>query len=179
LDFSKFKTPDWMMMGAGVAMLILGFVLPWSTISVGGFSDSGDNPFNYFFTGGIAWILVSAVGVLVLLRGLDKLPTTQPWSLIFVGASGLAAILMIIRLILGGRSELGIDLDRGAGMYVAGICAIVCAVGAVMGFQAGGGELSDLKDMDKLKQSFADAGDGGDDAPPPPPPPPAPPAPDA
>ncbi len=148
-------------------MLILGFVLPWSTVNIGGFSDSGDNPFNYFFTGGIAWILVSAVGVLALLRALGKLPESQPWPLIFLGASGIAAILMILRILLGGRSELGIDLDRGSGMYVAAIAAIVTAAGAFMNFQASGGELSDLTDMDKLKQSFSDSDDG---TPPPPPP---------
>ncbi len=168
----NFKTADWLMVGGGIGMLVLGFVLPWSTVSIGGFSDSGDNPFNYFLTGGIAWILVSAVGILALLRALGRLPESQPWTMIFLAAAGLGALLMIIQLILGGRSELGIDLDRGAGMYVSGLCAIVAAAGAFMNFQASGGELSDLTDMDKLKESFAgdDSGNTGGDTPPPPPP---------
>lgn len=161
----KFKTSDWMMVGGGGLMLIC-FVLPWSSFSIGGFSESGDNPFNYFFTGGIAWLLVVAVGILALLNVLGKLPATQPWHLIFLAAAGLGALLMILRVLIGGRSELGIDLDRGYGMYVAAIAAIVAGAGAFMNFQAAGGELSDLTDMDKIKESF-----GGDDAPPPPPPP--------
>lgn len=146
-------------------MLILGFVLPWSTISIGGFSESGDNPFNYFITGGIAWLLVVAVGVLALLKALGKLPETQPWGIIFLAMAGVATLLMLIQVILGGRSEIGIDLDRGIGMYGALIWAGVAAGGAFMNFQAGGGELSDLTDMGKLKDAF-----DGDDAPPPPPP---------
>jgi hypothetical protein len=150
-------------------MLILGFVLPWSTISIGGFTDSGDGPFNYFLTGGIAWLLVVGVGVLALLKALGKLPATQPWGIIFLGMAGLATLLMLIRVILGGRSELGIDLDRGIGMYGGFVWAAVAAAGAFLHFQEGGGELSDLKDMDKIKGAF-DKDGGGDSAPPPPPP---------
>lgn len=146
-------------------MLILGFILPWSSISIGGFSDSGDSPFNYFITGGIAWLLVVAVGVLALLKALGKLPATQPWGIIFLAMAGVATLLMLIQVILGGRSEIGIDFDRGIGMYGALIWAGVAAGGAFMNFQAGGGELSDLTDMGKLKDAF-----DGDDAPPPPPP---------
>lgn len=173
----NFKVHDWLMVGAGAVMLTAGLVLDWSTVDTGFGSVSGDSPFNYFLTGGISWLLVVAVGVLALLNALGKLPPSQPWSLIMLGAAGLAALLMIIRIIVGGRSELGIDLDRGPGMYVAALCAIVAAVGAFLNFQAGGGDISDLTDMNKLKKSFSgdDAGStsttGGDTQPPPPPPP--------
>lgn len=152
------------MVGGGAAMLILGFALPWSSISFGGVSSTGDGPFNYFITGGIAWLLVVAVGVLALLKALGKLPATQPWGIIFLAMAGIATLLMLIQVILGGRSELGIDLDRGIGMYGGLVWAAVTAAGAFMSFQAGGGELSDLTDMNKLKDAF-----DGDDAPPPPP----------
>ncbi len=107
LDFSKFKVHDWLMIGGGAAMLLLGMLLDWTKIDFGGFSTSGDGPFDYFFTGGIAWILVVAVGVLALLNQLGKLPPTQPWPLIFLGATGVAAILMILRILLGARIRPG------------------------------------------------------------------------
>ena len=88
MDFSKFKIHDWLMVGGGAAMLILGMALDWS--SFGGVS--GDGPFDYFFTGGIAWLLVVAVGVLAFLASPGKLPENQPWPLIFLGATALAAI---------------------------------------------------------------------------------------
>ncbi len=168
MDFSKFKTADWLLVGGGAAMLILGFVLPWSTVSAFGVSESGDGPFDYFLTGGIAWLLIVAVGVLALLRVLGKLPESQPWPLIFLAGAGLATLLMLLRVILGGRELVpGFDADRGIGMYGALIWSAVALAGAFMSFQASGGELSDLTDVDKIKGSFS----GGDDKPPPPPPP--------
>lgn len=184
VDFSKFKVSDWLMIGGGVAMLILGFVLPWS--KVGDFT--GDGPFDYFFTGGIAWIIVVVIGALAFAKGLGKLPEDKPWPLIFLIANGVAVILMLLRLILGGRDlGFGLDADRGLGMYGAFLWAILGAVGAYMSFTEAGGELGHLTDMDKMKSSFSGNGDskgdssggdaGGDT--PPPPPPPAPPAPPA
>ena len=166
MDFSKFKTSDWLMVGGGAAMLILGFALDWTKIDSALGSAGGDGPFNYFFTGGIAWLLVVAVGVLAFMRATGKLPESQPWSLIFVGATGLATLLMLLRVILGARFDFA---SRGIGMFGGLIWAAVAAAGAFMNFQASGGELSDLTDMNKIKGAF----DGNDDTMPPPPPPPA------
>ena len=82
--------------------------------------SSGDGPFDYFFTGGIAWFLVVAVGVLAFLHPPASCRPTQPWPLIFLGATALAAILMILRILLGGRDVGGgFEVDRGTGMYLA------------------------------------------------------------
>ena len=133
-------------------MLILGMALDWS--SFGGVS--GDGPFDYFFTGGIAWILVVAVGVLAFLHAGGKLPDTQPWSLIFLGATGLAAILMILRILIGGH-----DVGGGSRSTAVPECMPPSSgpashwPAAVMNFTASGGNFNDLKDMDKLKGSFS------------------------
>lgn len=174
MDFSKFKTPDWLMIGGGLAMLVLGFVLDWTSVDTGFGSASGDGPFDYFFTGGLAWLLVVAVGVLALLHVMGKLPANQPWPLIFLAGTGLAVVLMLLRIILGARFDFA---DRGIGMYGAFLWAAIAAAGAYLNFQASGGNLKDLTDVDKLKSSFAK--NGGNDEMPPPPPPPAPPAPPA
>jgi hypothetical protein len=173
VDLSKFKVSDWLMIGGGIAMLILGFVLPWSKVG----SFTGDGPFDYFFTGGIAWILVVVVGALAFAKALGKLPEDKPWPLIFLIATGVGALLMILRIILGGRDlGFGLDADRGIGMWGALVWTIVGTAGAYMAFTEAGGELGHLTDMNKMKSSFS--GDGtsksdGDDAPPPPPLPPA------
>jgi hypothetical protein len=178
MDFSTFKTSDWLMIGGGIAMLILGFVLDWTTVDTIVGSTGGDGPFDYFFTGGIAWLLVVAVGGLAAANAMGKLPATQPWPLIFLAGTGLATLLMLLRLILGARFDFA---DRGIGMYGAFVWAAVAAAGAFMNFQASGGDIKDLTDVDKLKSSFS-KGDspggsqGGDMPPPPPPAPPAPPA---
>lgn len=165
MDFSKFKIHDWLMIGGGAAMLILGFALDWTSIDTGFGSASGDGPFDYFLTGGIAWVLVVAVGVLALLRAAEMLPDNRPWTVIFVGATGLATILMVLRIVLGARFDIA---DRGIGMWGALVWSGLALAGAVMGFQAGGGHLSDLTDVNKLKESFAST--SGGDVPPPPPP---------
>jgi len=153
-------------------MLLLGLVLDWTSVSIAGFSTSGDGPFNYFFTGGIAWILVVGVGVLALLNQLGKLPPTQPWPLIFLGASGLAAILMVLRILLGARFD---GADRGIGMYGAVVWTGISLAGAIMNFTASGGTVNDLKDMNRLKASFGRPAGGMPPPPPPPSPPPPPP----
>jgi hypothetical protein len=50
--------------------------------------------------------------------------------------------------------------------------AAVAAAGAFMNFQASGGDIKDLTDVDKLKASFSKGATTSDDMPPPPPPPP-------
>jgi len=171
MDFSKFKTPDWLMIGGGVAMLILGMALDWTSVDAGFGTVTLDGPFNYFLTGGLAWLLVVAVGLAAAALALEKLPPTQPWPLIFLGATGIAVVLMLIQLLIGGRE----GADRGIGMYGAFIWSAIALAGAFLNFQASGGDIKDLTDVDKLKASFSK----GDDVAPPPPPPPAPPAPPA
>jgi hypothetical protein len=172
MDTSNFKMPDWLMIGGGAAMLILGFALDWTTVDTGFGSASGDGPFDYFITGGLAWILIVAVGGLAVARGLGKLPETQPWPLIFLGMASLGPLLMLLCLLLGARFDFA---DRGIGMYGALVWAVIAEVGAYLNFTSSGGDLKDLTDMDKLKSSFSQgSGASGDGTPPPPPPPNAP-----
>jgi hypothetical protein len=170
MDTSNFKMPDWLMIGGGAAMLILGFALDWTTVDTGFGSASGDGPFDYFITGGLAWILIVAVGGLAAAHGLGKLPESQPWPLIFLGMASLGTLLMLLCLLLGARFDFA---DRGIGMYGALVWAIIAEVGAYLNFTSSGGDLKDLTDMDKLKSSFSQGGGASGDGTPPPPPPPA------
>lgn len=172
MDFSKFKTSDWLMIGGAAVMLICGMFINWA--SFGGYS--GNNAFDYFFTGGIAWILVVATGVVAfLLAGGMIKRDGLPWPLVLLAAAGLGGLLMLLRLILGGGSvgedPFEVDLDRAAGMYLSFIGAAAAAAGAFMNFTASGGSMSDLTDMDKIKSQFGGNGGGGSTPPPPPPPP--------
>ena len=88
MDLSKFKTPDWLVVGGAVLFLIGGF-LDWITVEVAGFSATGGNVFDYFFTGIVPWLLIIATAVLtvLLLTGTMKAGTV-PWPMIFVVATG-------------------------------------------------------------------------------------------
>jgi hypothetical protein len=181
VDLSKFKTSDWLKVGGGLGFLIFGF-FNWISYSVDGaegFGTSGSdgNVFDFFFTGTIPWILVIGTAVITVLLVMGTLkPGSLPWPLIMLAATALAVLLLLIRLLfnpLDGKDEaeaLGIDVGRGIGMWLSTLSAIVALVGAFLGFKESGGDLNDLKDMNKLKGQFSGA--GGDSAPPPPPPPP-------
>jgi hypothetical protein len=163
VDRSKFRPGDWLLLAGGAVMLIFGLALDWTTS--GGLS--ADNAFDYFFTGGISWLLVVGAGIIAVLLAVDAIRTgTTPWPLLLVLGTGLATVLMFIRLLLGGRD----DFNRGAGMWVAFFAAAVAFAGAVMNFTTSGGKLSDLTDIDKLRSAFR--GSAGRSMPPPPPPPP-------
>jgi hypothetical protein len=176
VDFSKFKTSDWLKIGGALGFLIFGF-FKWVKVSAGGFSASGGNVFDFFWTGTLPWILVLATGVVTFLLATGTMKQgTFPWPLVMLIATGLAALLLLIRLIfnpLDGKDAIesfGGEVSRGIGMILSVISGLVAFAGAFMGFKESGGDFSDLKDMNKLKASFQ-GGSGSSAAPPPPPPP--------
>ncbi len=179
MDLSKFKTSDWLKVGGGVLMLIAGF-LAWISIDVpsaaGSFSPSEPNAFDFFWTGTLPWILVIAVGVITFLLASGMLKSgSAPWPLVMLGATGLAALLVLIRVLFNPGVETGsgggFSISRGIGMWLALIACILAVVGAVQGFTESGGDLKDLTDVNKLKQSLNQGGQRGRGTPPPPPPP--------
>jgi hypothetical protein len=174
MDFSKFKTSDWLIVGGGVLTLIGGLFLDWINFGVS-FSDG--NAFDFTLTGALPWLLVIAATVITVLLILEKLDAkAQPWPLILLGGTSFAALLLLIRVVF--NPGIGGEASRGTGMLLTFVAALIATAGAVLNYQASGGELSDLTDMDKLKASFSSSGkDGGSDKPPPaaadtPPPPP-------
>jgi hypothetical protein len=183
MDFSKFKTPDWLIVGGGIAVIIGGLFLDWVSVDFGGFgSASGGNAFDFTFTGALPWLLVVASAVVTVLVLMEVLSKDQaPWTLIVLAATALSAVLLLIRIIF--NPGVGEGVDRGMGMYLTFLGAAVAAAGAFLNFQASGGDIKDLTDVDKLKASFAKNDGGSDEMPPPPPPsdqtPPPPPPPPA
>ena len=183
MDFSKFKPSDWLKAGGGLVMLIAYFLTWWELDYPG--VDSGVSGSEYFFTGTVPWILLVVIGVLTVLAVMDvfKLPATIPAPLVFLAASALSLLLLIVRFFSDGvDSVAGFDVPtkRGAGLYLALLAGIAVFVGCLLGFKESGGNLNDLKDMNKIKGQFGGGGGGGTPPPPPPgggysPPPPPPP----
>ena len=178
MDFSKFRTSDWLIIGGGIGIFIFGF---FSWVTVSGFG-SGGNVFDFFFTGTIPWILLIAAAVVTFLLIQGTLKQDQlPWPIVILAATALASLLLLLRLIFNpieGKDLIeaaGGDVGRGIGMFLSVVSGLVATAGAFLNFQASGGNIKDLTDVDKLKSSFSK----GDNAVPPPPPPPAPPAPPA
>ena len=106
-------------------------------------------------------------------------PGNVPWPLIMLVATGLAALLLLIRLFfnpIDGKDAIesvGGSVGRGIGLILSAISGFVAFAGAFMGFKESGGEFNDLTDMDKIKASFGSgARQQRPSASPPPPPPP-------
>lgn len=171
MDVSKFKISDWLMVGGGLGFLIFGTFFDWAKIEIAGISASDGNAFDWFFRGTIPWLLVVGTGVVAfLLAGGVIKRSGLPWPIILLAATGLATLLVLL-LLLTGPDKDGFDLDRAAGLWLSFVAAVVALVGAVMNFQAAGGDFKDLTDMNKLKGQFGGSTAGRSSAPPPPPPP--------
>ena len=69
-----------------------------------------------------------------------------------------AAVILLGTMMLLGPDESGVDLGRGLGLYVAFAASIVTLVGAFQEFIAGGGNVKDLTDVDKIRDSFKKKG---------------------
>lgn len=152
MDFSKLKTPDWLKVGGAAGMLIFGF-FAWAKFEFMGISTTGNNVFDYPVRGIISWVLVIGIGVVTLLGVQGKQVGKVQWPMISVLATGLATVLMLLMVVLG-PDDSGVDLKPALGLWLAFVSTIVAFVGSLMAFTGGGGNLKDLTDVNKLKDSF-------------------------
>jgi hypothetical protein len=139
VDLNKLTTSDKVIAGSGI-LLFIAYFLPWFKID-NGLGDSvsfngGDVGF-LFATLPMLIGLVMA-GVVIASKMFDvKLPDLPvPWGQAHLGLGGLAALLVILKLLIG-EDVFGFDLDRGFGLFVAVLAAIGLAAGGFMKYQAG------------------------------------------
>jgi hypothetical protein len=173
MDLSKFKTSDWLKIGGGAGVLIFGF-LPWISFDTGIIGSISASAFDFTLTGIFPWLLLVAAGVITFLLATEKLNSKLPWPLILLAATGLGALLIVFRLIAGAPGESFDGISRGIGLYLSTLAGLASAAGGFLGFKESGGDLNDLKDVNKLKAAFDNGtppASGGGDMPPPPPPP--------
>lgn len=153
MDFSKFKTTDWMKIGGAAVFLIAGLFLDWAKFELLGVSATGNHVFSYPFRGVISLVLVVGIGVVTVLGLQGKSVGNVKWPLISVLATGIATVLMLLLVILG-PDDSGVDLKPAIGLWLALIATLVSLAGSVMAFTAGGGNLKDLTDVNKIKDGF-------------------------
>jgi EamA domain-containing membrane protein RarD len=105
--------------------------------------------FDFEIRGLISWILVIGIGVVTLLNSQGKQLGKANWQVVSVLATGIATVLMLLLVVITGD-----NLKPALGMWLAFISTIVAFVGSLMAFTGGGGNLKDLTDVNKLKDSF-------------------------
>ena len=75
MDVKRISAADWLMIGGAVSTFVFGLFLDWAQYG----HASGNNAFDYFLTGGIAWILAVAVGIVAFSWRADRcVPTGAP-----------------------------------------------------------------------------------------------------
>jgi len=113
--------------------------------------------------GFLSWYSYDVSFVSVSYTGFDFFFTgIIPWLL-------LVAVGVLTFLAVAGIFKLPSSIP--APLVFLAASALACTAGSAMGFKESGGDLNDLKDMNKIKGQFGGAATGGGTPPPPPPPP--------
>jgi hypothetical protein len=156
MDFTRFRTADWLIIVGGAVVFIAGF-LDWF--------DAGPvspNAFDFTFTGLIPWLLLTAAAVLAFLAAGELLGSATPWPLILLVLTAFGAILVLVRLVVGADLSDVVDLagqpdrslDRAGALWLSAIGACVATAGAVMMYHSPGDRLSELPDLQKIRDAF-------------------------
>ena len=149
----KLNFHTWLMVGGALGMVVFGLFVEWSTFEAFGVSVSSGNAFDWT-RGTLSFLLVVAVAGVAVLRDLGTLKDDGiPWNLAMLGGAA-AATLMMGLLVLTGPDEAGVDLGRGAGLWLSAVSTLFTLAGALSAFVASGGKVSDLTDTTKLTGAF-------------------------
>ncbi|MGI8711074.1 MAG: hypothetical protein ACR2LA_08800 [Acidimicrobiales bacterium] len=169
MDLNKLSTGDKVLGGSGIALFIFGF-FPWFGVS--GY-DGGRNAWDFFFWGIIpvliGLLLIGYVVATKLADGVNLPDLPVPYPLAVLGLAALAALLVILKLLIGDSVGLGplggeIDLDRKAGIFLSALAALGLAAGGFLKFQEEGGELPNKRGGPGTTSSGS-TGDGSGGAP--------------
>ena len=138
----KLTTSDRLIFIGGIVYLVAMF-LPWYGIDVGNEFASvsyTNNGWDYFIGGWIPLIIIVVLAAHVAVTRFSpdtKIPDLPiPWSQGYLVAGIVAAVIVVLRLIIGSDDvagfDTGVDLDRKWGLFVAVVAAICVAVGSSM-----------------------------------------------
>jgi hypothetical protein len=149
------KVNDWLVVAGGVLVLVFGLFrwFSWSIDNGGVRGEGKSNAFDYFVTGFVPWLLVVGAAVLTVLLATEALNRGKlPWELILLGATALAFVLIVIRLIVSddpniSGTDVDVDVSRGIGIWMCTLGALVAVVGAFIGFRNTGLDV-DYKPVD-------------------------------
>ena len=138
----KLTTSDKLIFIGGIVFLVAMF-LPWYGVDVDtGFGEASydNNGWDYFLGGWVPLIIIVVLVAHVLITRFSpdtKIPDLPiPWSQGYLIAGIAAAVIVVLRLLIGSDEvsgfDTGIDLDRKFGLFVAVIAAICVAAGSFL-----------------------------------------------
>ena len=139
MDLNKLTTSDKIIAGSGI-LLFIAYFLPWFKVDfgvLGGSASASGGDVDFLWSTLPMLIGLVMAGVVIASKMFDvTLPTLPiPWGQAHLALGGLAAVLVVLKLLIGeDPSEL---IDRSYGLFLAAIAAIGLAVGGFLKFQEG------------------------------------------
>ena len=145
MDLKKLTLSDKVIAGSGI-VLFVAYLMPWFKIDYGGFGGGGFGNTTVTLNGGDVGFLWATLPMLIglVLTGLVvatklfdvKMPTLPvPMSQLYLGLGSLAALLVVLKLLIGeDPSEL---VDRSYGLVLAALAALGLAAGGFLKFKDG------------------------------------------
>lgn len=151
-DLNKVKGNDRFIAGGAIVLFILSF-FPWYTVSykgalggLGGFGTSGSlNGWHIYGLNKVAILLALAAGAIVIARLmglLDTIDLPAGVNLITLAVSGLATVILVLRLLgsyhSAGSGSLKITAHPGFGWYVSILVSAAMTYFAYLNFKTSG-----------------------------------------
>lgn len=148
MDLSKMKVTDWLIV-IGVLVAALSAFLNWfdpqGNPAVSASSGLRPNAFSFMLTGTLPWVLLVAAAVLTVALAAGKVSQRMaPWPFVLLLLTGLATLLILVRLVIGAdASEVGrldgvadFALPRATPLYLSALGGAVATGGAFLNLQA-------------------------------------------
>jgi hypothetical protein len=129
-------------LGSALAYFIFLF-FPWFSIDVAGVDLGGAGDYNGFDVGFLwgvfplilALLMVAVVAVRAFSPETDLPDLPVSYDQLLLGLGGLAALLVVLKLLIGEDAVLGVDFDRSFGLFLATLAAIGLAAGGFLKMQ--------------------------------------------
>jgi hypothetical protein len=186
MDVNRLNTGEKLAGVSGVVLLLVMFIFDWFSIDVVGGGSVGLNAWESFSYIDIILFLAAVSGIaLAAVKAMDGTSGDLPLSTITAGVGGLAALLVLFRIISPPGFDIpdnsGIDVGREIGVFLGFLASLGVAAGGYKAMQEEGTTFGDTADRFSGGGGAADRGTapgtGPAERPTAPPAPPAPPPP--
>lgn len=135
MDLNKLTTGDKVIAASGI-VLFIAYFLPWFKVDLGPFGDvtasGSDVDFLWSTLPMLLGLIAAAVVIATKLFDLKLPDLPAPLGQILLGIGAIAAVLVVLKLIIGED-----HVDRAYGLFLAALAAIGLAVGGFLKMQEG------------------------------------------
>jgi hypothetical protein len=136
-------TSDLLVGGGALALLAAAF-LPWfhyALEDVRAHATGWDVGFVWAgVPAALAAVLLATAVVRAVSPSTELPPLPLPWPQVRLAAAGVAAVLVLLKLLVGEDAPPGVEVDRGGGILLALLASLVMVGGALAGYSEADGD---------------------------------------